>query len=334
MNLINTPLTLGDIFEKLFNLFKNTVYRNLIISLIIIAPVGLVFAWGMDSFFSQMKDTSYYGSGGGEFNPRALSWVFQAMGIYTLSITVFMIGYLAATLGVTIVSCSEVEGKQISWQEAFNQTFSVKLLRLFGLSILEVLIMGGIFIIPVIIISIGTALNSGIAIFFGVILILAAAVIVVYLAVSWTFTIPALGWENLGIIDSFKRSFNLVSNNWWRTLGLIVLLGIIIEFALSIITTPISLVIFWDMFVELFELIGSGVRGIDPEDLFKNIFASFGERFGIVIVLSTTLKLLIQPLLYVVLYYDLRARKGEFSPDEPEDNSINLDNTSFESLND
>ena len=60
------------------------------------------------------------------------------------------------------------------------------------------------------------------------------------------------------------------------------------------------------------------------------LLSSMGIRMGIISAVSSILSLLITPLISVVMYFDLRAKKNEFAddqtPEEPSepDNSIDL----------
>src|SRR5207253_6813306 len=57
-------------------------------------------------------------------------------------------------------------------------------------------------------------------------LLIPASVALVYIFVRWTLVAPAIMVERLGAVDALRRSWRLVQNYWWRTAGLLILLGI------------------------------------------------------------------------------------------------------------
>lgn len=140
--------------------------------------------------------------------------------------------------------------------------------------------------------------------------------------ISWLFALPVIAWENAGVIESFRRSRYIVKDHWWRTLGIMILLSIVASFAVSIITTPVAFIALWGFISKYFSLLSSMESStFQPEQLFE-IFSSIGFGYGIVVGISAVLQMLITPVYHVVMYFDLRARKGEFGPDTTEDPSI------------
>jgi len=143
-------------------------------------------------------------------------------------------------------------------------------------------------------------------------ILLIAGVFASYLFISWTFTVVAIAWEDSGVFQSFSRSSFLVKGFWWRTLGILLLLTIIAQFAVSIITTPVQLFALWGFFSKYFSLISSVAEGASESIEFLELFDSIGIGLGIVMFVSYALLLLITPLIPVIMYFDLRARKNEF----------------------
>jgi hypothetical protein len=234
-----------------------------------------------------------------------MAWFFFALFI-------FLIGTAMVTLAVTIVGCSEMSGQQISWQEALSRTFGMRLLRLFGQYILQGLLFAALILVPYIILITAIALGSLLLGLAAGALLFASVLAVIYLATSWTFTVPTIGWEEADVIQSLRRSWLLVKANWWRVFGILLLMSIILSFAISLIMTPIYLIALWNFFVSYFQMLDSlGAGRPDPSVLFENL-RSMGIGLGVVSGLSTILEMLVRPLYVTVLYFDLRARKGEF----------------------
>lgn len=307
------PMNLGDIFDRLFRLIGKTALRNLIIASIILIPAAIIFTYGMNDFFSVISQNIREAEFNNRFANEYFFSLFKGLTFFSITYAVFMLAYLAAMVGVTIVGCAEMSNQQLSWNEALSQAFSIRLLRIYGQTILEYLALGCLFIIPIFVIAVAASEKSIGVTLFGVMLCLVATVFVTYLWVRWAFALPAIAWEDAGVIQSFGRSSFLVKGFWWRTFGIILLLNIIAQFAISIVTTPIQFVALWGFFSRYFSMIGSISKGAVDSFEILELFNSLGIGMGIVIFISYLLMLLVLPLITVVMYFDLRARKNEFS---------------------
>ncbi len=307
-----TPLNLGDIFDRLFKLIGKTAVRNIILSLIILLPASLILSYGMDHFFSSISGFSELEESG-DFGGGGIWDFFSSMGTFFLTLFVFMLATFAATLGVIRVSCSQMSAKDLIWSDALRQTFSIRLLRVFGQLFLQYLILGVVYVVPYAILVGGlaggsTGMAAGGALVFFVSILLAA-----YFWLRWVFAIPAIAWEDAGVFESFSRSSFLVRGYWWRTFGILILLNIITQFAISIISTPVSFIAFSDFFRVYFDMITSMTKGEMQSEILPELMNSFsGAKFVLYIAFASILSLLITPLITVVMYFDLRARKGEF----------------------
>lgn len=310
-------MSLGDMFDRLFKLIGKTAVRNLIIAVIILVPASIIFTYGMNDFFSFIAQAAKAQEFNQDFPREYFFSMLRELTFFFVAYTIFILAYVAATVGVTIVGCAEMSNQPLSWNDALRQTFSLRLLRVYAQQILEYLLLGAMFFIPGILIVIGASNKSVGIILLGVMFILIAGVFAVYLFIRWAFALPAIAWEDSGVIQSFGRSSFLVKDFWWRTFGIILLLTIIAQFAISIIVTPIEFVALWGFFSKYFSMISSISEGAVDSSKILELFNSIGVGFGIVIFISYVLMLLVIPLITVVMYFDLRARKNEFeSPKE------------------
>ena len=320
---------LGDIFENLFKLTGKTAIRNLIVAAILLLPTSLIFVYGINTFFNAIVNLAKHKDGFGGMSSESFYSLISTFSIYGISIFIFTVGTVLATLSITIISANQFAGNKISWVEGLRQTFSMKFWRTLGASIIEGFAAFGILLIPIIVFIALASTKNGVAIFIGVLIILAAIAAIIFVAIRWTFTFTTIAYENIGVIDSLKRSWNLVEGYWWRTFGILILLNILVSFAISIITTPVSFAVMWDIFADLFSKINSNsYNEPDPLEVLKS-FSSMGLRIGIISSISSILSLLITPLISVVMYFDLRAKKNEFtevdSPDDPSEPNKNVD---------
>jgi hypothetical protein len=310
-----TPLTLGDIFDRLFKLTGSTIARNAAIAGVILGPATLLLAFGSQTFFASFADIIEAVREDGEFSPGIILDMIGRWSVYGFSLLVISVAALAVTVAVTIVACSQFEGKRREWTDALSDAFGIRLLRAIGQSLLMGLAIGVLILIPYLGLIAAAVAGEGAALIALVIfamLFLAVIPFAVYLYIKWAFAIPAIAWENAGVIKSFQRSWELVTDNWWRVFGILILLNLIVQFALSIVTTPLLFVAMWDFFIEYFKMLGTLGDAPPAADAFMKIFSSIGFGVGLVTGISTLLQVLITPLISVVMYYDLRARRGEF----------------------
>jgi hypothetical protein len=242
-----------------------------------------------------------------------LSRMFGALAVLFISLFLFGLAALVATLGITIVACSEMSGQSLSWNDALGMTFDMRVLRLFGQVILQYLALGATLVLPYGMLVGGLVAKSTAVAVIGGLLFLPGICCVLFLWIRWAFALPAIAWENAGVFDSFRRSWELVQGLWWRTFGILILLTLVAQFAISIITTPLSFIALWDFFSEYFALLGT--LGHQEPDSFAilEMMDSIGIGMGLLTCASAILSSLVTPLITTVMYFDLRARKGEFA---------------------
>lgn len=109
--------------------------------------------------------------------------------------------------------------------------------RYLGLTLLIILIIFIIAFIVAIIITIGVVLVAALGIanpisiiivLILILLVIAAIIFALYLGINWTFSVYILIGENKRILDSLKLSKMLVRGRWWKTLGYLILFGLIL----------------------------------------------------------------------------------------------------------
>ncbi|HEX9615658.1 MAG TPA: glycerophosphoryl diester phosphodiesterase membrane domain-containing protein [Bacteroidota bacterium] len=311
------PMTLGDMFDRWFKLIGRTWLRNLILAAIILGPASLVFAIAFDIGFSEIANLADLDQSS-EFDPESILWIFEFLGWFILGMLLFIIGTIAATVAITIVGAAEMSEQPQTWQEALRTTFGIRLVKVFGQYFLEIIALGIVLAIPYGILLAGIIAESVALGLVGGLLFFVAIPLVIYAAVSFAFTIPIISWENEDIFAAFRRSWELVRGNWWRTFGILILMSLIVSFAVSIIMTPLYIIILWDFFKGYFEAMSAIGAGGEPDpELFKEMFTSFGFGFGMINALTSVVQIIVAPLYVVVLYFDLRARHREFNPAAP-----------------
>ncbi len=109
----------------------------------------------------------------------------------------------------------------------------------------------------------------------------------IYFMIRWLFYLPAALLEGVGPRAALSRSSALVKGNWWRVLGVLIVIDIIV----SVIALPLSFIL--NTIVLQNYLIGLIVGGIVGALLMP--------------ILSTG---------FTLLYFDLRVRKEQYSLDK------------------
>ena len=69
----------------------------------------------------------------------------------------------------------------------------------------------------------------------------------IYFVFCFLLVIPEAVLSPLSIGNSIKRSFHLIRNYWWQTVGILVLLGIVLIFARLIFNIPLSILTFFNL---------------------------------------------------------------------------------------
>ncbi|TMD67149.1 MAG: hypothetical protein E6I84_04055 [Chloroflexi bacterium] len=119
--------------------------------------------------------------------------------------------------------------------------------------------------------------------------------VVIWVLIRWAVDTPAMFAEGVGPVKAIGRSWNLTRDHWWRTLGILILVGILV----SLIQTGLG---------ALFTGIAALIPGLG-DDL----------RAGLVTTVSTLISALvgaISPIAITLLYLDLRVRKEGLDLDQ------------------
>ena len=119
--------------------------------------------------------------------------------------------------------------------------------------------------------------------------------VVIWVLVRWAVSLPALFAEGAGPVQALGRSWNLTRDNWWRCLGVL----LVISFMVGLIQGALGL---------LFTGIAALMPGLS-DDL----------RAGLVTTVATLVNALvgaITPIAITMLYLDLRVRKEGLDLDQ------------------
>ncbi len=323
----NKPMLLGDLFSVGFNLIKKTFTRNAIIALVFLIPAGIVMVYGFHTFLTMMVHSlkTLKNNTSGHAAPSQVMNMIGGVMIYYSSFTIYFLAHLGVIIGITKIGADAIQGERTSLADAFRKIFSVTYLRSLGQVFLLSFVLAGAFMCAIIVFAVAGIGKMVVLKLIAGVLIIGAVIFVIYLWFRWYFAFFSIVCEDKHVIESFSKSSFLVKHYWWRVFGIIVLLGVLIQFAISIISTPLSFVFMWD-FMSKYSTValhnGNLVRS-NPTAVFE-MMRSFAVWLGVVMIITGILKSLVSPLFKIALYFDLRIRKHEFA-----DNTLTAESLSF-----
>src|SRR5947199_6344986 len=207
------PMPLPELLDELFRLYRRHFSLIVAVSLLVALPA---LVWSLVTGTYRLNSASYAnlftttGSATPAFNSQQFSNLLGALAIGVLGGLIL----LPISVGAVYRAVTDVAlGRPATIGSVLRETLA-RYLPLLGLVALGV----GIAIVWVIAFAVGIVLLvlPGLA-------VLCAGV---YLAVRWSLSIASMMAEDIGPIRGMGRSWALVKSQWWRTFGIIVIVGI------------------------------------------------------------------------------------------------------------
>lgn len=315
------PMTLGDMLDRTVRVVGRTFLRNAAIAITFLVIPTILLSMAANGFYSHMADFTGQAA---VRNPQALAPFFLGGFYLGTAYTLFMLAVLLGEIAVSVVVAGELSSQRIDYGTAVKLTFNRRWINGIGEGILKALIFVGIGVFVSILIGImaaaaGKGLHpaSGLTILFIILFVAVLAGAIIYFALRLFFALTAVAVEDLGPINAFKKSWFLVGGHWWRTLGILIVFGLLSGFAISVISAPIMFGSMWKEYKELFTVMGQSQGRPDPTFL-RSFQMGMGRMIGIAGGISSFLSLLITPVFTVVMYFDLRARHDDLPGDRPQ----------------
>jgi hypothetical protein len=246
------PRNIGDILGDTFRIYGRNFWDLVAITAIILGVLGII---GVIAGFGSLPLVIT----GGEIWALA-GWTIAGLIIWVVA---NILGGILV-VGALIHAVSEQYlGQRIGIRQAYGFAWK-RLGAMLGAGILASLAIGGI-----IAVSVSVAALSWV----GWILLVVGSCASIYLIISWIFILPVALLEGLGPIAALSRSSALVKKNWWRVLGITLVMALISGAIIAIL-------------------------GMIP---------TVGAILGSILVTP------IYTIASTLLYYDLRVRKEEYS---------------------
>jgi hypothetical protein len=287
---------LGASFQVLRRNPKATFGSGLIVQaaimLVTVFIVGLVTLWAIDRIDSaplDQKDAVTAGS----LLAGALSTIIP------IALSLIASALLQAVIVLEVARATLGEKLRLGalWRRAASRLWPLALWTL----LLTVALLVGVAVVAglvVLLVTAGTSSGIVAGVLVGVFggLLLAAASAFLY---TKTGVVPSLiVLERLGVLASVARSWSLTRGYFWRTLGVLLLVGLIVQVIGQVISTPISL------------LFGVGAFLLDPTGAFTEQTTILSVVVSLVIAIPVAaVAAVVQSAAVALVYLDLRMRK-------------------------
>ncbi len=320
------PRSVQEIIDNAFRLYRKYFLTFLAITAIIFIPVNLGTQFlnvALQGNNVEMQrnlragSSSNFSTPGSELNQYVVVIFVLAGLLIAAGVLGGLLQYLSQGALTSAIADSYME-RPVSFGGAYKQMFK-HVGPLIGAIVLQVLISIGIWVPTILIFTFsivglasgsdrggGAAAALGLCVL-GLPLFLITLLVYAFILVRIRVVVPVIMVEGLGPVQAIRRSWRLVQNYWWRTLALVLVLGII---NLVISAGPAYLIL---GIVTIF------TRSLDP------VTSAIITGTGTVIMSALFLPLeLVSTTLY---YFDLRVRKEGFdieqaldrryAPDQP-----------------
>ncbi len=268
------PLSLGDIFDEGFDLFKRNFTFLVLVTVVVTVPLDILAAVVRLTFFHDTFDLSTLGDN------TDTAAVFAALGGLAVAFPVYALAYAVPITALAAATSARYLGTPITLRLAYR----APLRRLPSLLV--------------------TALLYGLALLIGALLCGFGLIIP---AVLYLFTAHVFALEDKAFFGSLKRSGSLVSSDGGRVFSVLFLLSIIYSVIAAGIEVPLAYG--FDKLLQiapttqgLFE----GGSAVHAASLRHQIVDQISNGLADLLVTPFLMSVI------TVLYYDLRVRKEAF----------------------
>ena len=298
------PLTVGELFNGAFQAVRVNPQTMFGFSFAIMAVVGLIQAFFASSSTSSL--TRALSSGDTEDLVYSLG---NSMGSFVTSgLTMLATAFLSGMLALTVWDA--VLGRKSSPADAwhrFSPRFVPVLLATLLIGIIEfvvIVLVLLVFMIPFFLVVVNAAsarsydsasasIGGALSIIF--LMIVALIVVACFFTVKFAFTSSAVVLEGLGPVDAIKRSWSLSKGSFWRILGRILLIGVVIGLISSVLGGIVG------------AILGVGATAADSVGMLV-AFSAFVSALLSAVVIP------VQSSFYTLMYLDERMRKENLAP--------------------
>jgi Membrane domain of glycerophosphoryl diester phosphodiesterase len=296
------PLSLGDILNGSVTLARRNPAATFGLAAIVMTIYGVITALVTGLFQTRLATDETALQNSQTLTSQQLGHIFGSLLAVLLPVAVVTLvlslvlnaaltGMLSAVIGRGVL------GRRTGLGEAWR---AGRIGAVAGATVL-LFLLGIAVIVPVALAVLVLALLhlTPVAVLLGVVGGIGCVVFEILLVIRLSLTLPAVVLERISPVDAIKRSWRLTNGSFWRLFGILILTGIIVFFASSVLSVPFNL---------LAGVIGGGGSGA----LFGAAATTSAAALtvsAIGTILAATVTRPISAGVSVLLYVDLRMRR-------------------------
>ncbi|MGI5283797.1 glycerophosphoryl diester phosphodiesterase membrane domain-containing protein [Nonomuraea polychroma] len=238
------PLGLGDILDGTIKLIRSNPKAVLglsaVAALLVAVPLAVGQAFVFSAMGSALRDPSV--------PTDQLTSVYGVVAQYGGSLVSYAVQFVVVTLltGVlTRILGRAVFGGTITAGEAW-QLVKGRVPALFGVVGLMAVIMVVpmvVFVLLIVVVSLNVSDSGGVGLVLGLTVLFVIGYIAYYLffRTRFAFASPAVVLEGKGPIEAMRRSWHLVSGDFWRVFGILLLTSLLVGVVAAIVSVPFTI---------------------------------------------------------------------------------------------
>ena len=292
------PLTMGNMFAGSFT----TLWRNW--QPLVLPPFVLTAIFATIQQVFTASATNLVVSANGRPDPtQVFSAMGQLLGADLLAAVLALITSAVTYSVGTVVTARAVLGRRTSFVQAFR-AIGDRWAPLLGMLLMVAVITAGCVVLPVLVaFALGT-FSTGLGVIVGVLGGITGVCFALYYGISFSFGAPALVLEPQPVFGALRRSRWLVSGDWWRVFGVLLVGGLIVAAASIALQIPVTAL--------RFATTPANVMLATPQQM-------LAHPSPVVTVLSVLIGALLSAFgtpfmvgVTVLMYHDYRIRKENF----------------------
>ncbi len=305
-----------DLLDGTFSLISKTWTTSLILGALLFIPTSIFFGWAYGALFDAIKGIAGMGEEDYGHGP-----VLATLGIGYLWIALAALAqglvYLFVRACVTEHAARAARGEPADTARGVIHVIARSYAPLLGQRVIQIMIFaitvaGGAFLSSAAS-AIATALHATVlAVVLAFVFGLAGVVVAIWISVRYMVTLESLVIDGTGIEQSFDASMDLVRRRWWRVFGYTLLFGLIVDFAASLIGTPI---VFFSTIRQLVqglqELLRDTTGSQDFNAVFLRLLSGLGRRLGVLQYVQSLIAAFVAPVFMTLLFLDLKKKTTE-----------------------
>lgn len=308
-------MSLSDLLDRTARLTGKVFVRGLILGLVTMIPAGLVMGFAMREIFAALADTMHRLGATPEPSLDAVAPLFYGLFEMGIAVLLYLVGSTIMHASMIDMTDAAIHSAPRTWQGAFarGSHAAVRVLLQYVVMVFVVASLLGFGIV------VGVVVLQQWAV--AVLLIGGAIVVTLWIVISWSFAPQAVVCEHDSALQGLARSRLLVRGGWWRVFGILLLIGILVQFAVTIVTAPLQGMAFASFLPDMIEMEKNMLSHPNDSAMLEPMLlklSALGWQLGFVQAVSGILVGIVQAVYGTLLYYDLRARQGEFDDELPE----------------